>query len=124
VAAEDSLFGLPEVSLGFIPAAGGSQSLPRVVGRAKALEMAMLTERIDAAEALRIGLVQRVVPLPELLPTATAWAERIAALRPEVVQGAKQAVLHGLDMPLREGLALESRMNAVVKAVTGQKAGK
>ncbi len=115
VAAADSVFGLPEVSLGFIPAAGGSQSLPRNVGRAKALELAMLAERIDATEALRIGLVQRVVPRTALLATATAWAERIAALRPEVVQGAKQAVLHGLDMPLREGLALESRMNAVVR---------
>jgi enoyl-CoA hydratase/carnithine racemase len=115
VAAEGAVFGLPEVSLGFIPAAGGSQSLPRVVGRAKALELALLAERIDAAEALRIGLVHRVTPLAELRPTAEAWAERIAALPPAAVQAAKQAVLRGLDLPLREGIELESRLNAVVK---------
>ena len=120
VAAEGTVFGLPEVSLGFIPAAGGSQSLPRVVGRAKALELALLAERIDAAEALRIGLIHRVVPAAELRPTAATWAERIASLNPNAVQAAKQAVIRGLDMPLGEGIALESRLNAVVKGkVTG-----
>lgn len=115
VAAEGTVFGLPEVSLGFIPAAGGSQSLPRVVGRAKALELALLADRIDASEALRIGLIHRVVPAVDLRATAAAWAERIAALSPAAVQAAKQAVIRGLDMPLGEGIALESRLNAVVK---------
>lgn len=115
VAAEGTVFGLPEVSLGFIPAAGGSQSLPRVVGRAKALELALLADRIDAAEALRISLIHRVVPATDLRATAAAWADRIAALNPAAVQAAKQAVIRGLDMPLGEGIALESRLNAMVK---------
>lgn len=115
VSTDDAMFGLPEVSLGFIPAAGGSQSLPRVVGRAKALELALLAERIAAAEACRMGLVHRVVARTELEATATAWAERIAALDPAVAQATKQAVIRGLDLPLSEGIALESRLGAVVK---------
>lgn len=115
LATDDAVFGLPEVSLGFIPAAGGSQSLPRVVGRAKALELALLAERIAAAEALRIGLVHRLVPRADLYPAATAWADRINGLNPAAVLATKQAVLHGQDVPLGEGIALESRLGAVVK---------
>jgi enoyl-CoA hydratase/carnithine racemase len=116
VASDDAQFGLPEIGLGMIPAAGGTQTAPRVMGRAAALEFMLLGERVGAAEALRIGLVQRVVPRSELPPTVEAMAQRIAALEPSAVRAAKEAVRRGLDLRLDEGLALESRLAAMVRA--------
>jgi len=116
VASDDAQFGLPEIGLGMIPAAGGTQTAPRVMGRAAALEFMLLGERVGAAEALRIGLVQRVVPRSALPPTVEAMAQRIAALEPSAVRAAKEAVRRGLDLRLDEGLALESRLAAMVRA--------
>ena len=109
VAADDAQFGLPEVGLGIIPAAGGSQTLPRVVGRAHALAMTLTGDFIDAAEAYRIGLVHRVVPRDRLYETAQALADRLLQQDPVIVQAAKRAVTRGLDLPLAEGLALEAQ---------------
>ena len=116
VASDDAQFGLPEIGLGMIPAAGGTQTAPRVMGRAAALEFMLLGERVGAAEALRIGLVQRVVPRSELPPTVEAMAQRIAALEPSALRAAKEAVRRGLDLRLDEGLALESRLAAMLRA--------
>jgi enoyl-CoA hydratase len=110
IATEDTQFGLPEVGLGIIPAAGATQTLPRTVGRAKALEMIFTGRRIGAQEALDIGLVNRVVPRDELLPTVETMARQIARFAPAAVSNAKQAVARGLDLPLPEGLALEKRL--------------
>ncbi len=114
IASEDAQFGLPEVGLGIIPAAGATQTLPRSVGRAKALEMMLSGRRIDAKEALAIGLVNQVVPKNELLPTADNLAKQIALFDPAVVRGIKQAVVRGLDLPLPEGLELEKRLASLV----------
>ncbi len=114
IASEDAQFGLPEVGLGIIPAAGATQTLPRSVGRAKALEMMLSGRRIDAKEALAIGLVNQVVPKNELLPTADNLAKQIALFDPAVVRGIKQAVVRGLDLPLPEGLELEKRLAILV----------
>ncbi len=110
IASEDTQFGLPEVGLGIIPAAGATQTLPRTIGRAKALEMILTGRRIGAQEALDIGLVNRVVPRDKLLPTVESMARQIALLAPAAVRNAKQAVVRGLDLPLPEGLALEERL--------------
>jgi E-phenylitaconyl-CoA hydratase len=107
VAADHATFGLLEVSRGIIPGAGGTQRLPRMIPMAKAMEMILLAQRIDAQEALRLGLVNRVVPLPEVLPTAMKMAEAILQNGPLAVRAAKEAVLRGLSMTLDEGLRLE-----------------
>ncbi|MEK7216101.1 MAG: enoyl-CoA hydratase/isomerase family protein [Chloroflexota bacterium] len=109
IASDEARFGLPEVGLGIIPAAGGSQTLPRVIGPARALDLVLTGDHIDAAEAHRIGLVNRVTSREALYATAAALARRIAALDPVVVQAAKLAVVRGLDLPLAEGLALEAQ---------------
>jgi enoyl-CoA hydratase len=110
IASEDARFGLPEVGLGIIPAAGGTQTLPRIVGRARALEMLLTNRWIDGEEAYRVGLVNRVVPKSKLLETAEEMARKIASYSPMAVRNAKQAVVRGLDLPLSEGLDLEKRL--------------
>jgi len=109
VTSDDARFGLPEVGLGIIPAAGGSQTMPRIVGRGRALEIILTGDLIDAQEAYRIGLVNRVVPRADLYPTAEALARRIMEKDQVVVQAAKLAVIRGLDLPLTEGIKLESQ---------------
>src|SRR4030042_1213774 len=113
IASEDARFGLPEVSFGIIPAAGGTQTLPRTIGRAKSLEMLLTSGWIDAEEALTVGLVNRVVPRKELLSTAEGIAEKVS--RAGVVgKYAKEAVKRGTDMPLGEGLELEKQIASLV----------
>jgi len=121
IASEDARFGLPEVGLGIIPAAGGTQTLPRIVGRAKALEMLLTNRWIDGEEAYRVGLVNRVVPRSKLLETAEEMARKIASYNPMAVRNAKQAVVRGLDLPLVEGLDLEKRLSSELRLVAGQK---
>jgi enoyl-CoA hydratase/carnithine racemase len=110
IASEDSQFGMPEVDLGIIPAAGGTQTLPRTVGPGKALEMLLANRWISAAEAYHIGLVNRIVPIDELLQDAEEIAKKIASCNPTAVRYAKQAVVRGLDLSLAEGLDLEKRL--------------
>lgn len=107
VAAENAVFGLMEVQWGIIPGGGGTQRLPRSIPLAKAMEMILLAKRIDANEALRLGLVNKVVPSEKVMPTAEEMAERICKMGPLAVRAAKAAILRGLDLPLDEGLALE-----------------
>jgi enoyl-CoA hydratase/carnithine racemase len=116
IAAEDAMFGLPEVGLGILPAAGGTQTLPRTVGRAKALEMLLTSRWINADEAYRVGLVNRVVPRNDLLPTAEEMAWKIASYHPAAVRSAKQAIVRGMDLSLSEGLELERRLASVLSA--------
>jgi enoyl-CoA hydratase len=110
LASGDAQFGLPEPGLGIIPAAGGSQTLPRVIGRAAALDILLSGRWLNAEEARRLKLVNRVVPRADLLPEAVTMAGKIAALDPIVVSHIKQAVTRGLDLSLSEGLELEDRL--------------
>jgi len=110
LASEDAQFGLPEPQLGIIPAAGGSQTLPRVVGGAKALEILLSGQWIGADEAHRLKLVNRVVPRKELLAEAERLARRIAGFDPIAIRYAKQAITRGLDLSLKQGLELEVRL--------------
>ncbi len=110
LAAEDVQFGLPEPGLGIIPAAGGSQTLPRIIGGGKALEILLSGRWVKAEEARRLKLVSRVLPKKELLPAAEKLAQRMAGFNPLAVAYTKQAVTRGLDMSLSQGLELEARL--------------
>jgi len=110
LASEDVQFGLPEPQLGIIPAAGGSQTLPRVIGGAKALEILLSGRWLKADEAKKLKLVNRVVPRKELFNQAERLAKEIAGFDPAAVAGAKQAVTRGLDLSLEQGLELEARL--------------
>lgn len=110
IAADDARFGLPEVGLGIIPAAGGTQTLPRVVGRGWALDMLLSGNMVSAADAHRMGLVNRVVPRSELLASAEGLARRIMENAPLAVKAAKEAIHRGLDLTLEQGLALEREL--------------
>ncbi|MBM2824606.1 MAG: hypothetical protein HW402_270 [Dehalococcoidales bacterium] len=112
IAAEDAQFGVPEVGLGIIPAAGGSQTLPRVAGRANALELLLTGRWLKAEEARRLKLVNQVVPRHDLLPAAERLANKIKVYDPMVVNSAKQAVTRGLDLTLEQGLELEAQLGA------------
>ncbi len=107
IASETATFGLTEVSRGIIPVAGGTQRLPKLIPLGKSLEMILTGESIDAQEAYRIGLVNKVVPPDQLLPEAMKLAERICRNAPLALQAAKKAVYGGLDLPLSDGLRLE-----------------
>jgi enoyl-CoA hydratase/carnithine racemase len=110
IASDDAQFGLPELGLGIIPAAGGTQTLPRIVGQAKALEMIYTGNRINAKEAYAIGLVNRVVPNNDLYPTASAIANQIARVDPRVISSIKYAVIRGIELSITDGLKLERIM--------------
>lgn len=116
VASENATFGFPEVTLGIIPGWGGTQRLPRAIGRAKASEMILLGERIDAQEAYRIGLINKVVPPDQLMPTAEQWANRLCEIPPIAVRAAKEAMIKGFDMTLEEGLRLETKLMDICTA--------
>lgn len=108
IASENAKFGQPEVNLGLTPGYGGSQRTTRLVGSGMALYLCLTGETIDAAEALRIGLVQRVVPLANLLPEAKRIAQTIASKAPLAITATKRAIREGAALPLAEGLALEA----------------
>jgi len=115
IASENSLLGLTEVNLAIIPGGGGTQRLPRLVGRGKALEMILTGARIDAREALRIGLVERVVPAGEALSAAQTLARTLAERAPVALRYAKEAVVKGLELPLSEGVRLENDLATLLR---------
>jgi E-phenylitaconyl-CoA hydratase len=107
IAAEHAQFGLPEVTWSLIPGAGGTQRLPRTVPVGVAMDMILTAERIDAQAALRWGLVSRLVPAEELMPTALKLAETICTRGPLAVRAAKESILRGTNMSIEQGLGLE-----------------
>jgi enoyl-CoA hydratase/carnithine racemase len=115
IAAENATLGLTEINLAIIPGGGGTQRLPRLIGRGKALEMILTGARIPAAEALRLGLVERVVPTGEALKAATELARTIAEKAPIALRYAKEAVVKGLGMSLEDGLRLEGDLSTLLR---------
>jgi len=111
IASEKAIFGTPEVTLGLIPGWGGTQRLPRAIPFAKAAELLLTEKPINAQEAYRIGLVNKVVPLPELMPTAKQMAEMLCQRAPLAVRAAKKAMIHGMNVSLGDGLELERTLN-------------
>jgi len=114
IAAENARLGTPEVTLGLIPGWGGTQRLPRVVPWCKAAELLLMGKLIDAQEAYRIGLVNKVVPQAEVMATAREYAENICKAAPLAVRAAKEAMIRGSAMTLEEGLRLENSLVASV----------
>jgi enoyl-CoA hydratase len=123
IAADNARFGQPEINLGILPGAGGTQRLTRAVGKAKAMEMILTGRMIDAAEAERAGLVSRVVPVAELLPEAMKAARTIAGLSPLAVMMAKEAVNAAFETTLSQGVAFERRLFQSTFAFEDQKEG-
>jgi len=113
IAAENAVFGQPEVNLAIIPGYGGTQRLPRLVGPGKAKEIIFADERLNAQEALRIGLVERVVPKGQTVEEAKKLLKKILSKGPVAVRMAKKAINEGLKMPLAEGLKWEALLNGV-----------
>jgi enoyl-CoA hydratase len=123
VASDNAIFGQPEVGLGVIPGFGGTQRLPRRVGPAMAIDLVTTGRKIDAAEALRIGLVNRVMPQTELEAYAEELTKQLSGNGPGAVRGAKQAVHDGLDQDLDSALALETSLFALCFAGEEQTEG-
>jgi enoyl-CoA hydratase len=113
LAADTARFGQPETKLGLIPGYGGTQRLPRLIGKGRALQILLTGEMIDAAEALRIGLVNEVVPVAQLLSRAEAVAAKIIANGPLAVRHCLEAVHRGMEMPLVQALAHEAALFAL-----------
>lgn len=110
IGSDDVVFGMPEVGLGILPAAGGTQTLPRILGLSRAMDMLLTGRRMDGREALEAGVLNQLVAKQRLLQEAEAVALKIASFNPAVVRSAKRAVLQGLDMTLDQGLDLERRL--------------
>ncbi|MFC1923809.1 enoyl-CoA hydratase/isomerase family protein [Chloroflexota bacterium] len=114
IASDDVRFGLPEVSLGIIPAAGGTQTLPRTIGRAKSLEMLLTGNWIDAEQALTAGFINQVVSRKDLLTATEKLANKVTSKSAIVVKYAREAINRGVDMNLREGLELERHIVSLI----------
>lgn len=123
IAAENAKFALPEVTLGIIPGGGGTQRLARTVGKAKAMEMILTGRMMDVAEAERLGIVARVVPVEKLIDEALASANKIAALSQPVMASAKRVVNAAFNTPMGEGLAFERKSIHALFNLEDQKEG-
>jgi enoyl-CoA hydratase len=123
IAADTARFGQPEINLGLIPGYAGTQRLPRLVGRGRALELLLRGHQIDAAEAYRIGLVDRVVPRAELLSTALTLAQELAGKAPVAARAILEAVHKGLQMPFAEAQAYEATLFGLVATTEDMQEG-
>ena len=123
IASENAMFGQPEVKLGIIPGYGGSQRLPRLVGKGRALQILLTGDMVPAAEALRIGLVNQVVPQAELMPAAESIARKIMANAPLAVKLCLDAVNQGMEMTQDEGQFLEATLFGLTCATDDMKEG-
>ena len=123
IAADNARFGQPEIKLGIIPGAGGTQRLPRAVGKAKAMDMALTGRMMDAVEAERAGLVSRVVPLAQLMDEALGAALMVCSYGQPSVAAAKEAVNRAFDSSLSDGVMFERRLFHALFATEDQKEG-
>jgi enoyl-CoA hydratase len=123
LAADSAKFGQPEITIGTIPGAGGTQRLPRFVGKSKAMEMALTGRMMDAQEAERCGLVSRVVPAADLVQEALKTAQKIADLSLPIVMMAKESVNRAFETPLAEGVRFERRLFHSTFGTEDQKEG-
>ena len=123
VASENAKFGLPEVKLGIIPGYGGTLRLPRIVGKGRALELMLTGQMVDAQEAYRIGLANKVVPLAELLDAARAMMKGILNNGPVALGLAIECTTRGMEMSVDDGLALESNLFGLLASTTDMREG-
>jgi enoyl-CoA hydratase len=123
IASPNAKFGQPEVKLGIVPGYGGTQRLPRLVGRGRAIEMLVTGDTIDAAEAYRMGLVNYIMPADELLAFSRAWLRKVLANGPRAIALAAEAVDVGLDCGLDEGLRFEAAAFGLTAATEDRREG-
>lgn len=123
VSSENARFGFPETSYGLIPGGGGTQRLPRIVGRGKATEMILIAEPIDAREAYRIGLISKIVPGEKLAEEAEEIAKRLVSRAPIAVRYAKEALNKGMDMTQEQGLRLEADLSFLLQTTADRAEG-
>ncbi len=123
IAAETAKLGQPETGLALIPGFGGTQRLARLVGRGRAMEMILTGDPIDAAEGMRIGLVNRVVPAANLMELAETIARKLLSRGPVALRHAMRAIHEGLQMPLDQGLALEATLFGLTCATEDMREG-
>ncbi|MCP3979985.1 MAG: hypothetical protein GY716_11830 [bacterium] len=123
IASDNAKFGQPEVNLGLIPGAGGTQRLPRIVGRGRALDLVLSGDIIDAQEALRIGLANRVVPADDLRAAAADYAKRLSGKSRVAQSRALEAVLHGADLSQSDAMHLESSLFGLCFATEDMREG-
>jgi enoyl-CoA hydratase len=123
IASDQAQLGLTEVTLGIIPGGGGTQRLPRLVGPGKALELILTGKRIDAHEALRLSLVEQVVPHDQLQIVVEEFAQTIVSRAPLAVKYAKEAIVRGLELPLSEGLRVEAELYTLLRTTEDRMEG-
>ena len=123
IAAEDARFGWPEMTLGAYPGGGGAVMLPRIVGRARAKELLFTARRIDAAAALALGVVERVVPRAQLLDAALALAREIESTSPLGLAALKQSINRGADLPLAEAAEIDQSLRRPLEATRDYEEG-
>jgi enoyl-CoA hydratase len=123
IAADTAKFGQPEITLGIMPGMGGTQRLPRAVGKAKAMDLILTGRMMDAAEAERSGLVSRIVPANDLIEEAMRVADKIAGYSLPIVMMAKESVNRSFETPLAEGIRFERRLFHAMFATEDQKEG-
>ena len=123
IATENARFGFPETSYGLIPGGGGTQRLPRIIGKGKATEMLLTAELISADAAYQVGLISGVVPVDKLVAEAGAIMERLVSRAPIAVRYAKEAVYKGMDMTLDQGLRLEADLSFLLQTTADRDEG-
>jgi len=123
IASDQAQLGLTEVTLGIILGGGGTQRLPRIVGRGKALELILTGRRINAQEALRLGLVEQVVPHDQLKAAVEDLAQTIVSRAPLAVKYAKEAIVRGIELPLTEGLKVEAELYTLLRTTEDRMEG-
>ena len=123
IAADNARFGQPEINLGVMPGAGGTQRLTRAIGKAKAMDLCLTGRLMDAAEAERAGLVSRIVPLADLMPEAMKAADAIAAKSLPIAMMTKETLNRAFEVPLAEGLRFERRLFSAMFGLADQKEG-
>jgi len=116
IAADNARLGYPEIKIGFFPGSACTLRLPRYIARTHVMELMLMGQQIDAPEAYRMGLVNRVVPLDQLMSTAREWAEIICQAGPMGVRAAKEAIIRGYNMTMEEGLKLEAELISRVRS--------
>ena len=115
LASPNASFALPEINLGSIPAGGGTQRLVQLVGMSRALEVVLFGERIDAQEAFRIGLVNRLVEPEKLLDTAREWGRKLASKAPLAIKYGRESVMRAWDLSTEDGIRLEAYLGGLLR---------
>ena len=123
IASRTAVFSMPQILDGFLPWDGGTQRLPRIIGRSRAMELLVTGRRLDAEEAFRIGLIQEVVENIDLLDAAQGLADRICANAPIAIRYTKEAVLRGLDLRVEDGMQLEADLSFLLQSTSDRHEG-